>query len=443
MQGLHENIIELIFILLHFIVFVLNYEVMKRKLMQPAVLFSLVWFIILLSHFLFRLTLLNELATLHTSTFFIFFIGVVSFSFGNFLQTTIWQKNHFNGKIVQFQEVISISLALRFFLLAIILIVLPFYIKASYQMFIASQVESFIVGLRTEVLYGEDEIGSWKYVSTLSYITFGISLIAYYKNRSRLNLLLLFLTFILSIAYAILATGRLLYLILLAIYTGVSFIYNKNFSIKRIMKLVGIFMLFFIFMGVLYGKGGDTESSLKENIKPAAEATAIYLVSPLNALDYDLNHQFEISNSGGYTLRFFVKLAQRLGLMPQAKVTDVVQQFVMIPYPTNVYTFYYKYIKDFGRGYAWIMLFLFGLLHSYLYNKAGTTKSIRFTLYYALMLFPLIISFFDDEYMFLISMWLQIIFLIEILLIFNRFVMKDAEKTKRKVEVAKTRILMS
>ena len=347
MQALHDNIVEIIFILLHFLVFVLNYEVMKRKLMQPAVIFSLIWFIIILSHFTFRLTLLNELAPLRTSTFFIFFIGVVFFSFGNFLQTTIWQKNHLNGRIATVYENIPISLALRYFLLAIILAVLPFYIKASYQMFISSQIESFFIGLRSEVVYGDEEVGAWKYVSTLSYITFGISLIAYYKERSRLNLILLSLSLFLSIAYAVLATGRVLYLILLAIYTGVSFIYNKDFSIRKIMKLVGIFMLFFIFMGVLYGKGGDTESSLKENIEPAATATAIYLVSSLNALDHDLNNQFEITYSGNYTLRFFVKLAQQLHIMPQAKVTDVIQQFVLIPYPTNVYTLYYKYIKDY------------------------------------------------------------------------------------------------
>ena len=325
--------------------------------MQPAVLFSLVWFIILLFHFIIRLTILNELPPLRISTFLIFFIGVVSFSFGTFLQTTIWQKNHSEGGVIQIQEDIPISLTLRYGLVAIILVVLPFYIKASYQMFLTSQIESFFVGLRTELVYGDEDIGPWKYVGTLSYVTLGINLIAYYKKRNRVNLYLLIFSTILSLAYAVLSTGRILYLMLLAIYAGVAFIYNKNFSIKRILRLVGIFMIFFILMGVLYGKGGDTESTFKQNIEPAAEVTSIYLVSSLNSLDHDLKNQYFVTYSGNYSLRFFTKIARKLHILPPADEAQIVQNFVFVPYPTNVYTMYYKYIRDFGRVYAWVILF--------------------------------------------------------------------------------------
>ena len=427
MQGVYDNIIELIFILLHFLVFALNYEIMKKKFMQPAVLFSLVWFIILLLHFIFRLTLLNELAPLQISTFVVFLVGVISFSFGAFLQTTVWQKNHCNIGQIPIHETIPISLLLRFILIAIIFIVLPFYIKASYQLFISSQIENFVVGLRKEVVYGDEDIGPWKYIGTLSYVTFGINLIGYYKKRNTLNLILVVFSLILSIGYAVLATGRVLYLILLAIYTGIAFIYNRNFSIKKFVKLVGIFMIFFIVMGTIYGKGGDTDSTFKQNIEPAAQSTAIYLVSSLNSLDYSLHDQFLITYSGNYTLRFFLKIGQQLGIIPQAKVAEVLQEFVFVPYPTNIYTIYYKYIKDFGKIFAWSMIFLYGLLHSFLYNKAVETKQIRFAFYYALMLFPLLLSFFDDEYMFLISMWFQIIILIEIIIRINGYLMRNSK----------------
>ena len=428
MQALHDNIIELIFIFLHFLVFVLNYEVMKRKLMQPGVLFSFVWFVTLSFHFICRLTVLDEMAPLKISTYLIFFVGVISFSFGSFLQTTIWQKNQNNSGSVQVKEDVSISLKLRYLLVAIVLVVLPFYIQASYKIFLSSQIDSFFSGLRSELLYGDEDIGPMKYIVTFSYVVYGINLIAYYKERNKLNLLLVGLSLFLSVTYATFATGRALYLMLLAIYAGVAFIYKKDFSIKRISKLAGFFLIFFIFMGIIYGKGGDTDSTIKQNIEPAAEVTAIYLVSSLNSLDYTLNNQFEITYSGNYSLRFFIKIAQQLNIMPRADVADIVQEFVFIPYPTNIYTLYYKYIKDFGRVYAWIMVFLYGLLHSYLYNKAVATRQIRFALYYAVMLFALMLSFFDDEYIFLTSMWLQIILVIEIITRINYYLIRSGKK---------------
>ena len=420
MQALHDNIIELAFILLHFLVFIINYEVMKKKLMQPSVLFSFLWFVIILCHFIFRFTLLEELAPLKTSTFLILFIGVVAFSFGSFIQTTIWQKNELAGA-VQVRENIRLSLPLRYFLIAIVLVALPFYIKASYKMFLASQVESFFIGLRTELLYGDEDIGPLRYMGTFSYIVLAINLVAFFKNRTKLNTFLLVTSILLSISYAILATGRLLYFMLLAIYAGIAFIFNENFSVKRILRLMAIFMIFFIFMGIIYGKGGNTESSLGQNLRPAAKVTAVYMVASLNSLNYDLNHQFSISYSGNNSLRFFTKLFQQLHIMPNANVADILQEFVLIPYPTNVYTIYNKYIRDFGKFYAWIMVFLYGFLHSYLYNKAVATRQIRFGLYYAVMLFPLLISFFDDQYISLTSMWLQIIFYIEIIVRINQY----------------------
>lgn len=429
MQAFHDNIIEFIFIFLHFLVFATNYALMKRKLMQPGVLFSFLWFIILLFHFIFRHTLLNDLEALRISTYVILFMGVVFFSFGSFLQTTIWQKNQMRNQVIQYDD-ITISLFLRYFLIAVILIALPFYIIASYKLFIISQVESFFIGLRTELLYGEEDIGSWRYVGTLSYIVFAVNLIAFYKKRSKINTLLLATSLISGIAYGVLATGRLFYFMLLAIYAGISFIFNKNFSLKRMSRLMAIFIVFFIFMGIIYGKGGDTESSLKQNLEPAAKITAVYMIASLNAMDYDLNHQFSVSYSGENSLRFFTKLARQLHIMPNVNVADILQEFVLIPYPTNVYTIYDKYIRDFGKFYAWFMVFIYGFLHSYLYNKALASKQIRFGLYYAVMLFPLLISFFDDQYISLTSMWLQIIIYIEIIVRINLYLISTQKKIK-------------
>src|ERR1019366_2708738 len=144
-MSLLENIlIELSFIFLHFLLFLINYKVMKKRIMQPAVLFSLLWFIVISLHFVFRLTLLNELFPLHLETFIIFFVGALCFSCGSFIVMLMQQKKNSSESLQKLKRpnhTILLSLTLRLILLGIIIIGLPFYIHAAYKVFIASNIE--------------------------------------------------------------------------------------------------------------------------------------------------------------------------------------------------------------------------------------------------------------------------------------------------------------
>ncbi len=387
--------------------------------MHPSVLFSLVWFIILLMHFIFSFTLLNELFPLTLPTYFIFFIGVLAFSFGSFIEKVILEKNENKPKNITHISATKVNFTLRCIILGIAIVGLPFYIEAAYRVFLASHLESFFGGLRTELAYGDEDIGPVKYLTSFSFVVFAIELYAFYKDRNRVNKLLVILSFLIALTYAIFVTGRTLILMLLAVYIGISYILNKRFSIKKIAGLIVLFMIFFVAIGIMYGKGGDTENTAKENVLPASQGVAIYLVTSLNALDLEMNNQFHVNYDGNNSLRFFMKIGEQFGWIPNAKVNELIQPFALVPYPTNVYTVYSPYIKDFGILYAWFMLAIFGLLHTWLYNKALSTKNIRFSLYYSFLLFPLLISFFMDFYLTISSLWIQIIFFIEIILKFN------------------------
>lgn len=420
MPHLDNILIELIFIFSHFLLFITNYQLMKKKIMHPAVLFSLLWFVILSLHFVFSFTVLKELFPISISTYFIFFIGVLSFSFGSFIETVLWQKK---GHFTYIREVSEdkINLTLRFILLGIVIIGLPFYIQATYRLFIASNIDNFFVGLRTELSYGDEDIGPSKYLLIFSFIVYAISLDSFLNQRNRINKALFITSLLMAITYSVFYTGRAYFLMILAIYLGISYLKNKKFSIKKVASLIGIFMLIFISIGIMYSKGGNTENSIKENIEPAVQTTAIYIVSSLNALEYELNHDFEINYTGNNSLRFFRKIGQQLHLNSNLKVNELIQPFVFVPYLTNVYTVYSPYIKDFGRLYAWLMMAFFGFIHTWVYNKALSTRSLRYSLYYSFLLFPLLISFFMDFYLTTISMWIQIIFLIEMALYIDRF----------------------
>ena len=392
--------------------------------MQPAVLFSLLWFVVLLLHFIFSFTLLDELPPLSLSTYLIFFIGAVTFSLGSFIQTVYWQKNfEKKDKLGRIPKVFDdeISPILRCIFLTICAVALPFFLMASYKIFVASNIENFFIGLRTQLVYGDEDIGSLKYLFPFALVVYAINLKSFLVDRNKSNKLLFLISLLTTIIYAVFNTGRLSFLFVLVIYIGMSFIYKKDLLLKKLVLPIIIFMAVFISLGIVYGKGGNVDISAKENIASATQSTAIYMVASLNALDWDLNHQSTVNYNGDNSLRFFLKLGEQLNLISNVKVNNLLTPFVLVPYVTNVYTFYSPYIKDFGKFYSWFMIGLFGLIHTFLYNKAVATKSLKYSLYYSLMLFPLIISFFADQYLTITSLWFQMIFLIEGVIFINKF----------------------
>ncbi len=297
---------------------------------------------------------------------------------------------------------------------------------ASYQLFLNSNIDNFFIGLRTELVYGDKDIGPTKYLLTFSYIVFAINLFVFFKRKNNINRVLLISSFLITLTYVVFVTGRGFFFILLSLYIGMTYLHNKKFSVKKITSLFALFMILFMAIGVMYGKGGNKYDSLKENIEPVAQSTAIYLATPINGLDWELNHQFEVDYEGNNSLRLFRKLGERLNLIPNAKVNELVQPFIMVPYATNVYTFYDPYIKDFGKFYAWLMVAIFGFIHTWLFDKAIITKNFRYSLYYSFLLFPLLISFFMDFYLTILATWVQIIFFTEFFIFINSlFVTKN------------------
>ncbi|MEO8720407.1 MAG: O-antigen polymerase [Ginsengibacter sp.] len=430
MGSLDNIFIELIFVLLHLFLFITNFLITGKKIMHPGVLFSFTWFVVLCLHFIFSFTVLDQLFPISISTYLIIFIGTVAFCFGAFVQTVRSQKDVLEQNQINTGNQGSgtkINRTLQYVLLAIIIIGLPFYIKAAYQVYIASNIDNFFAGLRTELTYGDEDIGITKYLVSFSIVVFAVNQYAFFTDRNNTNRIILIVNLLVTLTYAVFVTGRGLFLMILLVYAGLSFFHNKNFSIKKIGYFFLLFLLFFISIGIMYGKGGDKEDSVKENLYAATQSTAIYLVSSINALDWERQHQFHVNYNGNSSLRFFVKLGKQFNLIPNAKVNELVQPFVFIPYPTNVYTIYSPYLKDFGIFYAWFMMFLFGFIHTSLYFKTLYKKDLRYSVYFSFLLFPLFMSFFQDQFLSLFSSWLQFVFYFELIHFFNKILVSKKE----------------
>jgi oligosaccharide repeat unit polymerase len=75
----------------------------------------------------------------------------------------------------------------------------------------------------------------------------------------------------------------------------------------------------------------------------------------------------------------------------------MLQDFVGVPYPVNVYTMYKDYVIDFGIPWALVTVGIIGFLHTLLYRKA-LTGSLLGKFLFALSMFPVFMAIFTDQY---------------------------------------------
>lgn len=120
--------------------------------------------------------------------------------------------------------------------------------------------------------------------------------------------------------------------------------------------------------------------------------------------------KFDSMNFMGYkganTFRFFSAVLEKI--TGTANTQPLIQQFSSIGYhaTTNVYTFYQWYADDFGPAFALFAQFIAGTLHGFSYRKMSQTN--LYGIYvYCLLIHPLIMQIFEDQYCSLMSSWIQ------------------------------------
>ena len=121
-----------------------------------------------------------------------------------------------------------------------------------------------------------------------------------------------------------------------------------------------------------------------------------YIIGPLAAFDAYLRSPQSLAAIPNHTFKFFLTIAGHLHLINYVPA-NIIQEFQTVPYPVNVYTIYKDFTMDFGVTGALIALLIVGFLHTLLYRKALTGSLIGRYLF-ALSMFPVMMSIFNDQY---------------------------------------------
>jgi len=153
----------------------------------------------------------------------------------------------------------------------------------------------------------------------------------------------------------------------------------------------------FLFLGLIFLNKTEQSQNYANGIAQIAMVFFIsYIVGPLAAFDSFLQNPGLFSDIPNHTFKFYLSIAAHLHLI-QYVPAPMLQGFVGVPYPVNVYTMYKDYVIDFGVFGALAAVAIIGFLHVALYRKA-LTGSFLGTFLFALSIFPVTMAIFSDQY---------------------------------------------
>lgn len=258
--------------------------------------------------------------------------------------------------------------------------------------------------LRTSLNYEGADWGAVKYAASSVYVA-AIYLVAKNREQPPTMRALAFTLLGVAILIGVLSTQRTaVFMLLVAAFFCDAERRRPSFRASAILVLSLLTVFFGV--GLALGKAGRFGLSPLENAELALQSLGVYALSPLSALDVSLSTHAPITG-GSHTLRFPLVILGDLGLY-KGELESTVREFVAVPVPTNVYTFVEAPLLDFGVGGIWY-LFAMGILVGIIFRLPTAYPSVRTLQGFAY--YPLVLSFFHDQFLTITSMWLQVFIL--------------------------------
>jgi oligosaccharide repeat unit polymerase len=284
--------------------------------------------------------------------------------------------------------------------------VVGFYFFAKRAMVVAADgpFDNFLVNIRYVTggnsFVDEDAIGSFgavSYLVSLSVIALAVQFMLREFHGTRWRY---YLSLGVAGAYAVLTTGRTFLMIVVILTLGLNLITGKISAKRGGLILLTVGAVAFTIMGIALGKGGGA------GVDIVYDEFRMYLLGGLAAFGQHIQEAQHL-DWGTNILRTPLLVLRHVGI--SVPVPELMKEYRFVPDPTNVYTFYLPYFDDFGYVGAFVAPFVIGALQGKVYRLARA-GSAQFMILFALLLYPLFMQFFQDQYFSLMSTWVQYCF---------------------------------
>jgi oligosaccharide repeat unit polymerase len=366
----------------------LNYFA-HRSVLYPPFIFSAMWLLVMGVDCL----RLIEVDTVHSNTLVIVVAGATAFSIGGWIAGVTSRKVlrvHLFPPMPR-----SNSRFVRNLLLIILLCGLPVLFYQILQL--SKGASGFGVLMRARQAQVEAaQNGEPVHSLVLDYfvmIATMASLIFATEKRDRQFWIVTAIAFV----GCVLSTGRTSLLLLIAGLSAIHLLQKRQESFLAALRLLRWPIILFVslYIGLIFadkntrGMTGGTSGIVTYFVLS-------YIVGPLSAFDTVVQNPAYFEAGTNHTFEFPLKLADALHLTTYTAPPKL-DHFVMVPFPTNVYTVFKFYFLDLGATGAVVLFLFIGLVHSLLYLKAR--EGGRFsTFLFAFSLYSVLMVIFDDAY---------------------------------------------
>jgi oligosaccharide repeat unit polymerase len=372
----------------------------------PMKIFLGSWIIVLSLHFLVVSLDLMPLRAVSLSTN-VAIVKAVLAVFVGYLSVGFFLRNYRVSKRIQ-SEVVRVSSELNASIFDLVILLYSVLILIWMWITVHSILGNFgfyglesFRDLRNQVNYMGSSWGAVMYFATFG---MGASVFVIAKNGSRRprQQVIGYLILLVVLSTSFLSTQRTgSFMLLIAVTFCLAS--KGSIAIARLAKLVAILFTVFLTIGAILGKAGNLDMPFAEIVTAGFQAMMYYMLSPLSALDAVYNTT-NILLEGQYTSRSIISLFNFLGLS-EIPLVDLIQPYVFVPAPTNVYTFVHAPYRDFGQLFPFYH-FVLGIILGFVYTLRNSHYGFR--VMQAFLFYPLIFSIFQDQFLTLTSQWIQI-----------------------------------
>ncbi len=391
---------EIILLIILFIIMMAFFALKTRGVMSPWSATIGIWTIIMVSYLFVR----KELYAISPDFVYGLALWVIGLSFSSYFAFRFF-PSYKKTSWLPYEKHIDILTLLT-------LILVPFAVlKAVQHAMLMSSPDQLMLTLREQAISPEEnQLGVVRYFVYVINVLLMLELDRAKIRKYRLALVIVFclLFFIATMSKTTLLTY---------IFSGLYILYaNKKISLKPIM-FFGLFLVAMVpIMYIMRGTDDtDTDAEALGNI------LVVYILSSIVAFSFLT--PCSSSQWGEITLRPFYNILHGLGF--NVNVVDTIQDFVLVPLPTNVYTCLAPFYQDFGMIGIFCFSIIEGLIVGVIYKLSKTGLNIMKYLY-AFIFTLLMTQFFDEAFFQAISAILQTLILVCFCHV--RFIFKRKEK---------------
>ncbi len=379
-----------------------NY-LLHRDPLYPGFLQAFLWFLAV------SVLLINQrmFVPVTSSMYILLVAGVTLFSMGAFLgsyqhRPYLMRNQLADGTLPGNRAVAGLSVA--------VVSGLILYLSRARDLALSGPTSNWFINLRYAVSVNEAETGGFgiaAYFVPLSYLLAAIFVLRRYGlGRPMASRTAVAVTVLIGCVFGVLWAARSTLLPLFVLVLGIPAALRVTRAVKAGAIVAAMTLLLFTVVGLAVGKGGTFSGDITGVSGTLRESFLTYAVGGIPALSTVLDNQGPDLDLGRNTLRSLFAVLRAVGFHTTA--APLVQPWVDVPMPTNVYTVYQPYVQDFGVPGALAAVFLIGFIHSVLYRRATVRNPDAIAVFlFTLSLFPLAMQAFQDMYFSLLSLWIQ------------------------------------